>query len=220
MLPYSEARASLTRVSGTAVRTTVVRRPVLGDRHGDVHHVLPQRLAVPDRPSRPPQQGGEELRTDGVVLHLRGARSPSRRAPGPGRAGPVGRDERDARARRLAQPLHERLELLRRVGGDGRDDLLAHERGARLQLALRVVESRSRARSARRRSRPRPCRGRRRRGTWRRYARRAAAYARVTGPAGDTPRRAPSRCTRRSSRACGAARRCARRPSGRSRSGR
>ena len=85
---------------------------VLGDGHGDVHHLLPQRPAVPDRPARLPLEGRPDLGTGGVALHLQrvGVRVGQDFASAGSRT--VHGDERDARSRRLAQPLHERLELL------------------------------------------------------------------------------------------------------------
>ena len=140
MLPYRDAER-VVDARERHRRADDGRDPaVLGDRDGDVHHVLPQRLAVADRPSRPPQQGGLELGPVAWFSIVAGFDSESAStlplaAPGRSAAMTVMRVP-DA----LAEPLQERLELLRRVGRHGRDDLLAHEGGARLQLGLGVVE--------------------------------------------------------------------------------
>ena len=93
----------------------------------------------------------------------------------------------------------------------------ADELRARLKLVLGVGEVEAPARSARRRSRPRPVHSSDdERDRWRRCARRAAAYARslVLQAVPHAAHRLDVRAAR--SRACAAARRCARRPSGRS----
>ena len=218
--PVERRRAHGSRaVSGIAARTTAVTRPSSVHRHGDVHHVLCsvalRRMSSPGGPAARP-----DLRPVAVVLHGRGIATSESASTGAGGTPAVGGDQGDARARRAPQPLHEPLELLRVSRAGLRPTTCSRTSCARAAAPLGVahVEVARGAHGVERR--PRPCTGRRRRGRWRRCARRAAAYARLTRPAGGTPRRAPSRCRRPRTPACGAARRCARRPSGRSRSGR
>jgi hypothetical protein len=91
------------RVRGEREADEPARRVGLVRPHGDVEHLLPERVA---EAARPAGAGAARLRDLGprpVVLHGRGV------VVGVGEDAPVAGDDRDARGRVAAEPLRERV---------------------------------------------------------------------------------------------------------------